>query len=481
LQDVLGKALEEAPADRYQNTAEFHAALRLAMKNAASPSSTELSTGECRSCGRRNDENRKFCQGCGTSLVDPCLKCEHEIGVWEEFCGECGASQNDLAASRSEELDQQRETVGSLRREYRYEEALDILKSLSDESHPRFSEYPAWADKVRPEVESEYAKTRAERERLTGEARELLNQNRYREVPRLFEQLSKGLWNSDVEGLLQQAERSLRESEELLAEIKLAMRERKFDGLVEKTGRFLELRPDRKDIVEVHARLTERAEKRATKKAARTRVRAAEILDEARERLREHDYASVVLLLKDMPAGYETDESLAILRKAEIRVERAEKLLSEIEKAVGSGQSQQLLPKLDEYLKLVSTDQHIEALREKLAGEQATQRRKLLIAAGAAAIVLVGLTVGYSLWSSSQERSLAIADGLERQAWGEVLELDAGNATALVGRANQRLSTDPPEIDAAFVDLEQAESVDNLVAGLQAAKALAYVRRAVAV
>ena len=480
LQDVLGKALEEAPPDRYQNASEFRSALRQAMKNAPSQSPAELSTGECRSCGLRNDEHRKFCQGCGTSLVEPCLKCLHEIGVWEEFCGECGASQKDLSVSRTEELDQQRESVGSLRREYRYEEALQILKSLSDESHPRFSTYPVWANEVRPEVEREYAETRAERERLTGEARVLLSQNRYREVPRLFEELSKGLWNSEVKGLLQQAERSVRESEELLAEIKLAIRERKFDGLVQKTGRFLELRPDRSDIAKVHARLKDREEKLTAKMETRARERAAELLDEVRERLHQKDFVSVVLLLEDMPEGYETEESMDLLRKAQIRVERAEQLLSQIEKAVKLGQTAELLPKLDEYLKLVSSDERIESLRQKLASEQKTKRRKLVGIAGAAAAVLVVLTVGYSLWSNSQERSRAIADGLTRQAWDEVLELDGSNATALVGRANQRLSTDPPTIEEAFADLEQAESADSSVAGLQDAMALAYVSRALA-
>ena len=51
-----------------------------------------LTKGQCRTCGEVNDAERLYCNGCGAKLFEPCLACEVEIGVWERFCGKCGAN-----------------------------------------------------------------------------------------------------------------------------------------------------------------------------------------------------------------------------------------------------------------------------------------------------------------------------------------------------------------------------------------------------
>ncbi len=377
LQDVLGKALEEAPAERYQSADEFRQALQSAAQESSGGPARDLKTGECRSCGHGNDPGRKFCQSCGGPLTEACLSCDQDNGVWETFCGGCGANQEQLADSKITELSEQRSRVDSLCREYRYDDALQLVGQLADQSHPRFAEFPVWAQETRPEIEREYAEAKAERERLVGEARSLMSQQEYTAVPRLFESLAKGLWNSEVQGLIVQAEQSDKEAAALLTEIKEQVRDRSYKGLLEKTERFLELRPDRDDIREIHATLSKRAAKRAEKQSARDKVRSAEILDEVRERMREKDFASVVMLLEDMPEGYETQESLDLQRKAQIRVEQSEKLLKQIDQAVKKGQTSRLLPKLDDYLKLVSTDERIESLREKLVDQQRAFQRKV--------------------------------------------------------------------------------------------------------
>ena len=150
LQDVLGKALEEAPAERYQSADEFRQALQPTAQESSGGPARDLKTGECRSCGHGNDPGRKFCQSCGGPLTEACLSCDHDNGVWETFCGGCGANQEQLADSKMTELSEQRSRVDSLCREYRYDDALQLVGQLADQSHPRFAEFPVWAQKTRP-------------------------------------------------------------------------------------------------------------------------------------------------------------------------------------------------------------------------------------------------------------------------------------------------------------------------------------------
>ena len=297
-------------------------------------------------------------------------------------------------------------------------------------------------------------------------------------MPRLFESLAKGLWNSEVQGLIMQAEQSDKEAAALLTEIKEQVRDRSYKGLLEKTERFLELRSDRDDIREIHATLSKRAAKRAEKQSARDKVRSAEILDEVRERMREKDFASVVMLLEDMPEGYETQESLDLQRKAQIRVEQSEKLLKQIDQAVKKGQTSRLLPKLDDYLKLVSTDERIESLREKLVDQQRAFQRKVKAGVAGVCVLVLAVTVGMYLNSRAEEKTQAIAAAVESQSWDTVLTLESGNTQALLGRAQNRLDADPPDFDGALADLQSAEYEDPQVEGLSSLKATVYARRA---
>lgn len=70
LQDVLGKALEDAKEDRYQSAREFKEALRKSLRDSG-PDISDLGQGQCPHCGTKNDSTRKFCRNCAKSLVCP--------------------------------------------------------------------------------------------------------------------------------------------------------------------------------------------------------------------------------------------------------------------------------------------------------------------------------------------------------------------------------------------------------------------------
>ncbi|MGE0679480.1 MAG: adenylate/guanylate cyclase domain-containing protein [Candidatus Binatia bacterium] len=46
----------------------------------------------CASCGFENLEGLKFCEECGTKLIQICPSCGHEVRPTAKFCGECGVS-----------------------------------------------------------------------------------------------------------------------------------------------------------------------------------------------------------------------------------------------------------------------------------------------------------------------------------------------------------------------------------------------------
>jgi len=45
---------------------------------------------KCPKCGAENRDVRKFCQKCGTKLIQICPQCSFENLPGEDFCGECG-------------------------------------------------------------------------------------------------------------------------------------------------------------------------------------------------------------------------------------------------------------------------------------------------------------------------------------------------------------------------------------------------------
>jgi formylglycine-generating enzyme required for sulfatase activity len=99
---VLGRMLEEYPADRFESAAEFKEALMSASSSVVVTPVKELTSGVCPACNAVNADNRKFCGECAESLRTVCLGCDIEIAVWDKICGECGGRQTDLRQQATE-------------------------------------------------------------------------------------------------------------------------------------------------------------------------------------------------------------------------------------------------------------------------------------------------------------------------------------------------------------------------------------------
>ncbi len=231
LHSTMRKVRKRNPDDRYQTAEEFCEALRDVLSDSRPATSKDvLAEGKCTSCGTINEPSRKFCQGCGDSLREPCLGCEAEIGAWETFCPECGEKLDSLAVLRRAEFDGTKEEIVSLRRDCQFAEAAAKAEQLADLKSLRLREYKTWANEQLAEIVTEQQQQEHERNSSVEEARRLFEENLLEDARRVLEQVPDGLRNDALESLKQQIEQRASE---------LAERERTLLGEAESQKRHI--------------------------------------------------------------------------------------------------------------------------------------------------------------------------------------------------------------------------------------------------
>jgi len=278
LQDVLEKALEDAPQDRYQTTREFRAALQSSLAATAEPVAevaVDLGAGECDQCHTRNESNRKFCRECAAPLRLSCLTCELEIPVWEKVCGECGGKQAELLAAHRNKLSGIIESSLTLSREHEYEKALAQLKIVTEDKHASKESYQQAAK------QSELVTARRDeqyelRDQLVKLAKQYQQGRDYEAVVRELEKIPAPLRTGNkIAQQLSIAQAALDKLTSLEEEIRGYIKTKQIDRLLKKTTRFVELTPGHEKIQKLHEQLLQQQQKAAAKKAARVAISAA--------------------------------------------------------------------------------------------------------------------------------------------------------------------------------------------------------------
>jgi len=283
LRPILAQALEDAKDDRYQSAVELRDALRASLKAADSSMmvDVDLGSGECPACHAKNDPSRKFCRGCGDTLIQSCFSCQQQMPVWEQFCGDCGGDQRELFTTRRAELDAQRTQAESLRSEFTFDESIQIAGEISHVEDGRLQHLKEWS-------ETFIVETTAEKER-----QKTISADRYAEAIKhheafdyfsainTLETVPVAMRNADHSSLLKRLRSDLDESEELIETIKSRITNRALEGLLDLVNRAVELRGDRKDLHNLQAKLQERSAKQwdaAQSKKARPYAAAIERL-----------------------------------------------------------------------------------------------------------------------------------------------------------------------------------------------------------
>ncbi|MEO1994812.1 MAG: SUMF1/EgtB/PvdO family nonheme iron enzyme [Planctomycetaceae bacterium] len=373
LRAVLGKGLEENPQDRFQGALEFRDALRLLVTedNTATSSATDdFAKGQCPNCAVINDTDRKFCESCGGKLREPCLNCEREIAIWDRFCPECGIKLDDFVETKLAELDQERQQIESLRREYDFEQALERTTAVMALTHSSFEKHRLWAEALLQVLKTEYAVQRSRRDSLVAEAQSALQEHRYDDVSKLLDGGPVPLQCDEVSSLLTEASSRNQELRDLLQEIRKRIANRSVDGLWELTERCLELSPEHTSVSSLHKKLQARKQKREEQTTA--------LLDRAEQEYTACKDKAVLGLLAKWPQGITQPQRVTeLLELSRTRDEWATELGIGIQQAVAAKNWDGLQPRVDEYLTLRPHDEAIAALKPTLRKHENRSRSKL--------------------------------------------------------------------------------------------------------
>jgi WD40 repeat protein/predicted Ser/Thr protein kinase len=364
LQDVLGKALEDAPGDRYQTAAELGAALQATLQDSGS-ATADLGEGECPECGITNESSRMFCRNCATSLGVPCLSCADEMPMWEEVCDSCGTKQNDLAETRKAEMAAQQEQAGELLKIYDFAAAGKIATALQDEPDLRFRHLKGWAEQFLGDVEQEREQQQQRMLELLKEALQHEQAYDYRAGIHTLEQVSDIQRQeplpdhpSGVAEVLSRLIEKQTESQRLDQLIRERIKSRQLAGLLDEVDSLLQLRPDHVEMGTLRDKLVDRNEKlQATRDSA---------LPTAQQLFSNKDYEGCLAELGKIDASVMTSEAEELRGHCTETLDHLEQLKSSIGEAVKQKKLQGLLKQVEEYLGLKPDAAEMKKLQQQL-------------------------------------------------------------------------------------------------------------------
>ena len=216
LQDILGKALEDVPEERYQTATELGDALRHSISGPMPVKKDGLQQGQCPSCHVINELKAKFCESCQAELREPCLNCGEENGAWAAGCTQCGSSHEELAEKKRAKYEKQKKEIAKLRVNCSFDEAIVATKEMSEDRRWRLKEYQQWATNEVELINQERDQRRAERNAAAKEVRKLIKADQLEDAVRVLEQVPAAMRNQSLKKLEKQIEER---NAELLARI----------------------------------------------------------------------------------------------------------------------------------------------------------------------------------------------------------------------------------------------------------------------
>ncbi|MFN9433714.1 MAG: protein kinase domain-containing protein [Planctomycetota bacterium] len=374
LQDVLDKALQDSKDDRYQSARELKEALRDSLNSARRPvpkPTADLGAGECPSCHTINESHRKFCRECGDPLRCKCLKCEHEIPVWDRVCPECGGKQAELVSSRMEEIHGLRQSAEQKKEDHQYQEALDIAQCIATIDDRRLNQQQSWAIEFLESTKTEWDRQKTLATQHLEEAKKHHAAFDYQAAIQSLEAIPPLIRSPEANEFLRNVTAEHEESKQLITTIKTRIRERKIDGLLQLVEKAILLRGDREDLGKLKQQLHERG----------NRLEQERQLD----RERDHAFSLAEYLLLEGKAN-EAYQAIAMIdprridgRQSQLRAKLEQLVAAEKEIAtmvkdakrdgvIDLREMTALYPKVNDYLQLQNNSWHdgINKLRNEL-------------------------------------------------------------------------------------------------------------------
>jgi|GEM_PF-3673263 len=347
LRNVLLKALEDRPRDRYQTANE----LKLAFQSAVARASIlkgDLEEGLCASCNVVNDITRKFCRNCSESLVEDCLSCELECPVWEDVCGECGTSQSEAKSALLLEFQNAIDTAEQALAMFEFDSASECLEAVLACNYGFASELVDVANQVSDKIAHERTVQFRLQDELLDLALEQLEIFDYAAAEWTLAKFPIELRSKEFADLLAETIQKKETALQLRSDIQEYLKARVVDGLLETTEQYLLLKPDDERMRLLFDRLSDKSNRDAEVQQSNYRT----ALDYFKEF---NDRQCIETLSLYGENNQLTNDQNKLLDAATKRASKAELLKLEIDRLDKMGQPS--IEVLREYLVLRPNDQ----------------------------------------------------------------------------------------------------------------------------
>jgi Tfp pilus assembly PilM family ATPase/tetratricopeptide (TPR) repeat protein len=212
----------------------------------------------CRFCQAMNPATRKFCSECGSPLWEVCRGCGSLCVAGERFCGACGAKLEGIQNDRADPFEEEFQRAEKLQNESQFDQALNILIKLSKEDRSQQASVVARAKDQIKQLAASRNQAREVAQQQFEEAQKAFKAQEYQAAQQILESIPPPLRTSPMLELLANLQQRNGEAEALNRMLEQAVAAKKYDGLLAKISRLLELQPDHPGAWKVAGRLQER-------------------------------------------------------------------------------------------------------------------------------------------------------------------------------------------------------------------------------
>jgi type IV pilus assembly protein PilM len=315
---------------------------------------------QCARCGTDNASSRRFCAGCGESLWEACIECAVPCGPGDVHCGGCGVNLSAAIQRRVEEFQSRLNQAMELHRQRDYDQAIEVLEVAMLRDHPRLAGYRKRAEQMIAQSRAEIDHLEQAAKTALADGEKLLQQGEFERAALIFEQLPQRLLTEPMKQFLVVIRDRQVESLSLITDIRLALNEKRIEGLLAKVDQLLKLQPNHTEARKLHERLS-------TLESNKIKSQRAKLCESAKSAIQSRDYDKATKLLEQIPQDYRSPEIAQLLEKVSLRAAESEWLRRDLRQAVIY--DEHLLPLAERLLKLQPEDTFakkcIESLRQQ--------------------------------------------------------------------------------------------------------------------
>ncbi len=291
------------------------------------------------------------------------------------MCPECGAKQLPLIQERIAALEKMQSDAESNLEASDFDAARELAESLGKDADPRFQTQAAWSKQFLDHLETRRADQLSRVSSLISEAIRHEAAYDYASAITTLNQIPKPLFDATVpnqaespSNVLRRVELKHEECRTLEKSIRQAIASKQLNELLVKVDRFLELRPDRKDVQKLRLQLVDRQAKRS--EMFKEAFAAAQVAMQA------CDYDSVLTHLGRIDRSYLKAPMRRLAEDARSKRDRRNSLQKSIEERLRIKNYAGLLDQVQQLLELSPYNTAMTELRDQLIPREQQLRER---------------------------------------------------------------------------------------------------------